>query len=180
MKQQILDELSTFLSDMERELACCNETELRKRQLTSRIIRGTLALMLVLLLANSWYLYKLSTGLSDNLRMVDTMAEQFGHVTGSLQRMTGAVGSINRQFLSLDEIDLAMETVTGEVSRINQSLAGIAGTVSGLSGELYHIDRSMLVMDGQVFGMSGNVQQIGGSVNKMAGPMSFMNSIMPW
>ena len=180
MKQQILDELSAFLSEMERELACCNEAELRKRQLTSRIIRATLTLMVVLLVANTWYLYQLSTGLSDNLRTVDTMADQFGRVTGSLQRMTGTVESINRQFLSLDDIDLAMETVTGEVSRINQSLAGIAGTVTGLSSELYHVDRSMLVMDGQVHGMSGNVQQIGGSVHKMAGPMNFMNSIMPW
>ena len=105
MKQQILDELSTFLSDMERELSCCNETELRKRRLTSRIIRATLTLMLVLLAANSWYLYQLSTGLSDSLRMVDTMAEQFGRVTGSLSRVTGSVENISQQIVSLDNID---------------------------------------------------------------------------
>lgn len=180
MKQQTLDELSNFLAEMETELSCCNARELGKRRLTSRIIQVTLAMMLVLLVANSYYLYQLSNGLSDSLHMVDTMAEQFGRVTGSLAQVTDSIDVINKQFVSLDGIDADMAMVSDEVSTISGSLLGISDTVTGLSSELYQIDRSMSVMDGQVYGMTGNVQQIGSSVNKMAGPMSTFNSMMPW
>jgi len=180
MKQQILDELSRFLGEMEQELSCCNEQELSKRRLTSRIIKGTLTLMLVLLVANSYFLYQLSTGLSDNLRMVDRMAEQFGRVTVSLAHLTDSVGTIGTHVVMLDSIDSDMAVVSSGIVTISGSLDSISGTVSSLGNELYYVDRSMSVMDGQVYGLTGNMRQIGSNVDRMAGPMKMFNSMMPW
>ena len=180
MKQQILDELSRFLVEMEQELSCCNEQELSKRRLTSRIIKGTMTLMLVLLIANSYFLYQLSTGLSDNLRMVDQMAEQFGRVTGSLSHLTDSVGVIGTHVVTLDSIDVDMAAVSSGIVSISSSLDGISGTVSGLGDELYYVDHSMSILDGQVYGMTGNMRQIGSNVDRMAAPMRIFNSMMPW
>jgi len=180
MKQQILDELSSFLSGMEQQLAHTNSTELGKRRITSRIIRLTLSLMLVLLVVNSILLYRLSTGLSETLGMVDHITLQFSGVAGSMGQVTTAVESINVRFEALDAIDDDMSGVTGEVALIDAALGGIAGTVGELSQDLYLVDRSMSFMDRQVSGMTGNMQHIGSNVDRMAGPMSFMNSFMPW
>ena len=180
MKQQTLDNLNHFLLEIEEELSCCNAEELSKRRLTSRIIKGTLTLMLVLLIANSYFLYLLSTGLSDNLRMVDLMAEEFGHVTGSLSSLTDSVGAIGTQIVTLDSIDADMAEVSSGAVTISSSLNSISDTVSDLGNELYYVDRSMYVMDGQVYGMTGNVQEIGNNVDRMTGPMKMFNSMMPW
>lgn len=180
MKQQVLDELTGFLSGIEQDLAHTNKTELGKRRVTTRIIKLTLSLMLVLLLVNSVLLYRLSTGLSDTLTMVDHISLRFAQVAGSMDRVTAAVESINVRFGALDSIDDDMMDVTGEVALIDTALNGISGTVVELSQDLYLVDRSMSHMDLQVSGMTGNMQNIGRDVNKMSGPMSFMNSFMPW
>lgn len=180
MKQQILDELTRFLGEMEEELSCCNQEELTKRQLTSKIIRGTLLLVLCLFAANSYYLYQLSSGLSDSLAMIDVMAERFGHATGSLRRITGEVDSISTKFHVLDGINTDMANVSHEVAAIGGSLGGISATVGSLGNEMQQVNFSMSLMDAQVYGMNGNVQQIGSDMHKMSGPMNFMNKMMPW
>lgn len=180
MNKAILNELTRFLDEMEGELSCCNEEELRKRRTTSRIIQGTLGLILILFVANSYCLYILSTGLSESLTMVDSMAVRFGQVTGSLNRVTGSVSSINVQLATLDGIDADMAKVSSEVSSISNALLGINSTITGLSGEVQTVDRSMGVINNQVYNLSGNVQQIGGSVHKISKPMGFMNKMMPW
>lgn len=180
MRQEILDELSRFLYEMEGDLSRCYRDEIDKQRMTSRIIRGTLTLLLVLVVANCYYLYQLSTGLHDSLQTIDVMADRFGHVTESLNRVTGTVTHIGARMQTLDGIDADMADVTGEVVRISDALAGIAATVAGLSDELLHVNRSMGVIDGQVFHMTGNVQQIDGGMNRISGPMGFMNSMMPW
>lgn len=180
MRQEILDELSRFLGEMESELSCCYRDEIARQRMTSRIIRGTLALLLVVVVANCYYLYQLATGLHDSLQTIDVMADRFGRVTASLNRVTGAVTHIGGQMQTLDAIDADMAEVTGEVVRISDALAGIAGTVTGLSGELLRVDQSMGVIDGQMFHMTGNVQQIDGGMHRLSGPMNFMNSMMPW
>lgn len=180
MRQEILDELTRFLGEMEGELSCCYRDEINKQRMTSRIVRGTLALLLALVTANCYYLYQLSNGLHESLQMVDVMAQQFSQVTGSLNRVTGAVSRIGSHMQTLDGIDADMAEVTGEVVRIGTALTGISGTVTNLSEELLHVNRSMGVIDGQVYQMTGNVQQIGGGMHRISGPMSFMNKMMPW
>jgi methyl-accepting chemotaxis protein len=180
MNKAILDELTRFLNEMEGDLSCCNEEELRKQGITSRIIKGTLALMLVLFVANSYSLYLLSTGLSESLEMVDSMAVRFGQVTGSLSRVTDSVSSIDVQLATLDRIDADMAEVSSEVSNISNALLGINSTVTGLSGEMQVVDRSMGVINSQVYNMSGNVQQMGGNVHKISKPMGIMNKMVPW
>ncbi|MEZ5541800.1 MAG: hypothetical protein R3F42_07135 [Pseudomonadota bacterium] len=180
MRQQILDELTRFLGEMEGELSCVYRDEIDKQRMTSRIVRGTLALLLAVVTANCYYLYQLSTGLHESLVMVDVMAHRFGQVTTSLNRVTGSVAHIGERIQSLDGIDTDMGAVTTEVVRITAALSGIAGTVTDLSVELQQVNAAMGVIDGQVYGLTGNVRQIGGGMQQMSGPMSFMNKMMPW
>ncbi len=180
MRQQILDELKHFLREMESDLSCCYQDEIDKQRITTRIIRGTLALMLALVIANSYYLYQLSAGLHNSLVMVDVMAHHFGQVTDSLTRVTGSVTRIASRLQTLDAIDADMAGVTREVVRISGALGGISGTITELSDELLRVNQSMGVIDGQVLHMTGNVQQIGGGMQKISGPMNFMNTMMPW
>lgn len=180
MRQQILDDLTRFMREMEDDLSCCYRDEIDKQRMTTRIIRGTLALMLAVLIANSYYLYQLSAGLHESLLMVDVMAHRFGQVTDSLSRVTGSMTHIGARLQTLDGIDSDMAGVTGEVVRISDALCGISGTVTELSDELLRVNQSMGVIDGQVFHMTGNVQQIGGGMQKISGPMNFMNKMVPW
>ena len=180
MRQQILDELSRFLHDMEGELSCCYREEIDNHRMTTRIVRGTLALLVTVVIANCYYLYQLSAGLHQSLLMVDVMAHRFGQVTESLNRVTGSVSHIGSRLQTLDGIDSDMADVTREVVSISTALSGISDTVTQLSDELLRVNRSMGAIDGQVFHMTGNVQQIGGGMQQISGPMSFMNKMMPW
>lgn len=180
MRQQILDELTRFLGEMEGELSCSYREETDSQRMTTRIVRGTLALLSALVIANCYYLYQLSSGLHESLLMVDVMAHRFGQVTDSLNRVTGSVTHIGTRMQTLDGIDADLAEVTGEVERISGALTGISATVAGLSGELQAVNRSMGVIDGQVLTMTGDVRQLDGGMQQISGPMGFMNRMMPW
>lgn len=180
MRKETLDELVSFLNDMDEDMAASNDRSIKRSKVTSAVIWIVMIIMGLLFLLNAKLLMNLARGMDNSLQTVDELVVSFGSITGDMSDITHSVHSMNNNLEAMDIMSESMQQIQGNVADMDTALVTINESVGGVKGRLFGVDEAMSRVDGNMRGIGHNVRNIGGSVNQISRPAKIMNSFMPW
>ena len=180
MRQETLDEMVTFLTEMEKQLEDEHEVAGRRRALTSLIMRSALTLVVVLALVNGFFLLQLAGGLESNLDSAMSMSNGFTEISGSMQAITRDVVSMADSVQHLQGIQTDIAVMANTMESISVNVIGMGEDVSNIDFHMFGVDQNLATMEGDMRLLGYDVKKISGGVDKMATPMKMFNAFMPW
>lgn len=180
IKSEISTKLCHFLSTMEEDLKRANEKSIQRRFVTSIVIRITLGFMLLLAIANIYFLNMLSDGLTNTLDSADVISQEFSNIANDMTAVTSSVEKINFEVNALIPIAKNVSFIDHNMNGITQNLHNITTSMGGIETSINQVDRSMTHVDHTMREVSKDMYFIGEDVNNMSAPAKWMNKMLPW
>jgi len=180
LKKEMSKELCEFLTDMEADLSKENDEAIKRRYVTTIIMRITLLVMLILTIADWFFLDMLTVSMVNTLKTVDNISEKFNHISDDMTVITATVQEIDNDMIALTPMTENMISVHNHMFLISQEMHNTANIVNAIDKSVYQIDTSMSYVDYRMLGVPQDMNLIGRDMHKMSKPAGWMNKMVPW
>jgi len=179
-KKAMSEELCEFLTDMETNLSKENNEAIKRRHITTIIMRITLLIMLILTIADWFFLDMLTVSMVSTLKTVDNISAKFNLISNDMATITATVQKIDNDMIPLTPMTKNMISVHDHMFLISREMHNTTNIVNAIDESVYQIDTSMNYVDYRMFGVSQDMNLIGYDMHKMSKPAGWMNKMMPW
>jgi len=180
LKAAISKELCEFLTDMETQLNQANQDAIKRRYITTVVIRITMVILLILAVINGFLIKMLNTGLSDTLGTVDIISEKFTNISQDMSTITSSVKKMDTNMTALQPMSKDLSLVHRNVSELGREMHITVGIISAIDNNVYQIDTTMGYVDYKMQGVSRDMYYIGDDMHQFSKPVNWMNKVLPW
>jgi len=154
-----------------------------KTQLSHRLnwtIRAGLILLGVIAFSILILLLTLSSQINRISGVVVNINGHFEAITNRMDRVSLAMGSMEKQVALMGAIDASTVTMDKEMQTMQEQMRHMGGNVAGIRNELALVKDDMAAISGTIGGMNAEVEVMGREMRHMSKPARSLNRIFPF
>ena len=154
-----------------------------KTMLSNRLnwtIRAGLILLGVIAFSILVLLLTLSSQINRMSDVVVTINSHFESITERMDRVSNAMGSMEKQVALMNAIDRSTATMDEEMAVMRTQMGSMGASVSGIRREVSMVKDEMAAISSTVAGMNAEVGVMTGEVHRMSQPARSLNRMFPF